>query len=386
MKKKYLIPVLLLLAACGQNEWPDGLWPGYTGVITFSSPYEADTRAALRSGSFEAGDKVGVLGYCVAKSSQGVDYSTSPWDTKKDFCTPDIFYNQELTYDGTGSWNYAWNEIGNISGLHPWEENESYTYSFFAYYPYADDNGTITVENKNMGTVKLSDRDQRSDPTIIYTMPHMGNSTSFSLDWSAVPDFMLAYNIDHKKSDGVVSLEFRHLFSAFAFRVNNYNTYPVYISNLSVSGSGFYKSVTVTGQESGYTVGTDRYSGQFMLIGNNSGETFECPGAEEKGGQLVPTSRVITDENNEEIVLLFIPNANDKLTDDNNGSFNLTLQATEQNGDMIGSTRNMGLKDSSFRPGMRTVFNINIVGNDFIIQARSEDAWEDGGDSDIVFE
>ena len=53
---------------------------------------------------------------------------------------------------------------------------------------------------------------------------------------------------------------------------------------------------------------------------------------------------------------------------------------------MIGSTRNMGLKDSSFRPGMRTVFNINIVGNDFIIQARSEDAWEDGGDSDIVFE
>ena len=46
----------------------------------------------------------------------------------------------------------------------------------------------------------------------------------------------------------------------------------------------------------------------------------------------------------------------------------------------------MELKDASFRPGMRSVFNINIVGNDFIIQVESEDTWEDGGDSDIVFE
>ena len=44
------------------------------------------------------------------------------------------------------------------------------------------------------------------------------------------------------------------------------------------------------------------------------------------------------------------------------------------------------LKDISFAPGVRSIFNINIIGNDFYIQMRSDGSWSDGGDSDIVFE
>lgn len=401
MKNTYLLMLLLLvMVACGQDEWPSGAQSEYsTEVITFSSPYEAGTRAAaLRDGSFQMGDKVGVLGYCGA-SNGNVDISDEPWNTKRPFSYPDIFYNQELTYDGTGSWTYNWTGAENIGGLHPWLPNEDYTYSFFAYYPYAS--GTpdgagerdIVINGVNMGTVKLSGENDRSDPTITYTMPHSDGEN----DWWAVPDLMLAYTIDHRKSDGSVKLDFRHMFCAFQFRVNNYNLYPVTISDLYLSGGttnrqyGFYKSLSVTGQESSYSVGDDVYIGRFELLGGRSSEGFTCEGAEfDADDQLVPKSfDIVSAEKGHEgetIVLLFIPDADGKLTSDGNASLNLTMQARSEGEGDINATVNMKLKDASFKPGMRSVFNINIVGNDFIIQVESEDAWEDGGDSDIVFE
>lgn len=406
MKHIYLMPLLFVMAACGQDEWPSGAQSEYsTEVITFSSPYEAGTRAAaLRDGSFQMGDKVGVLGYCKA-SNGNVDISDEPWNTKRPFSYPDIFYNQELTYDGTGSWTYNWTGSGSIGGLHPWLDNEDYTYSFFAYYPYAS--GTpdragerdIVINGVNMGTVKLSGENDRSDPTITYTMPHSdGVDLKSGHDWWVVPDLMLAYTIDHRKSDGSVKLDFRHMFCAFQFRVNNYNLYDVTISDLYLSGGtttsprqGFYKSLSVVGQESGYSVGDDVYIGRFKLLAGHDEGGFSCPGATiGADGQLIPSSldieRAEEGHEGEMIVLLFIPDADGKLTSDGNESLRLELQARSEEGGEINGSVNMLLKDASFKPGMRSVFNINIVGNDFIIQVESEDAWEDGGDSNIVFE
>ena len=406
MKNTYLLMLLLLvMVACGQDEWPSGAQSEYsTEVITFSSPYEAGTRAAaLRDGSFQMGDKVGVLGYCKA-SNGNVDISAEPWNTKKPFSTPDIFYNQELTYGGTGSWDYTWTGTGNIGGLHPWLADEDYTYSFFAYYPYAgveNGDGSLTIstdEVDDMGTIRLSGENDRSDPTITYTMPHSdGENLDSGHDWWAVPDLMLAYTIDHRKSDGSVKLDFRHMFCAFQFRVNNYNQYPVTISDLYLSGGtesnprkGFYKSLSVVGQESGYSVGEDVYIGRFKLLSGRTTGGFLCPAATNNAdGQLVPSSfdiESVEEEHDGVIVLLFIPNADGKLTSDGNKSLRLELQAQSEEGGDIDADVSMLLEDASFKPGMRSVFNINIVGNDFIIQVESEDAWEDGGDSDIVFE
>lgn len=388
----FSLAFLVSMISCTQNDLPQGT-ETFDGGIVFTSPYSITRSEALRYGSFKGGDKVGVLGYCEAEN-QGVDISDSPWDTKKPFCTPDVFYNQELTYQGEGLWSYTWSGTENVGGIHPWiKDNEDYTYSFFAYYPYVEISSYTNKGNipNGGGTITLSGENEKDNPTITYTMPHNGNSTDDMLEWKNVPDFMLAYRVDHVKSDGVVRLPFRHLFCAFEFRVNNYNETQVTINSLHVGGEKFYKSVTVTGQESGYHVGDDRYSGYFDVI-STYGAGFECPAGniiKDTDGniiEVIPTTVSITTDGSatadgDPIDLLFIPDGNGKLTEDSNESLYLNIEINELN-----IRKSMNLKDASFEPGVRSVFNINIVGNDIYLQVESTGNWDDGGDSDIVFE
>lgn len=421
---KYLFFVagaFIALSACQQDESLTQRPQGDASVITFNSPYTVDSRSdAMRSGSFKTGDKVGVLGYCKA-SNQETDYSTSPWDTKKPFCTPDVFYNQMLEYNGTGAWDYSWTGTfdgeGPVGTLHPWSKNEDDTFSFFAYYPYAelaqqgdtwegiiDDDGLITDERDKrygLGTITLSGQEERGDPTITYTMPHHPAKLDSDLDWWVVPDFMLAYKINHKKQDGSVKLDFRHLFCAFEFVVNNYTLDDVVIEDLYIGGgkeengitTGFYKSVTVEGQESGYSVGNDIYYGDFKLIGEEN-RPYILPNLtcgkgtliNEETNEIKPTNTEIK-YNNSAISLLFIPDYNGKLTTDGNESLYIRLRVTKDGQTFIkDEPRSMNLENISFAPGVRSIFNINIIGNDFYIQMRSDGSWSDGGDSDIVFE
>lgn len=353
---------------------------GYSSeVILFTSPYTVSRSAQMRYGSFEVGDKVGVLGYCKAEyriegQDEAVDASNAPWERKKEFAKPEVFYNEPLTYQGNGAWTYNWTETRNINGLHPWYNNTSYTYTFFAYYPYAAD-GTIS---NNMGTITLSGRDAAGDPTITYTMPY----TDGELAWNVVPDLMLAYRVDHLKSDGAVSLNFRHMLCAFEFEINNYNAKPVTIRSLRFNGTDFYKSLSVTGQEQDYTVGDDRYSGYFQLISS----PIDCPAAMVDEGVTTPgTVRLMADgtaasegELKEVLDLLFIPDAEGKITE---GECSVRMSI----GNNSESTQN--LRDGmTFEPGVRSIFSINIIGDNFVIQVRTENNWSDGGDSDINFD
>lgn len=408
-----------LLAGCQQDEIPSPQPAGDGTVITFNSPYTVDTRsAAMRSGSFIQRDKVGVLGFCKAYN-QGQDNSDAAWDYKKMFCTPDVFYNQELTYDGTGAWNYKWTEtdfdgLGPVGTLHPWSRNEDDTFSFFAYYPYANVNGrgtgTIEIDGVEMGEIQLSANDHRGDPTITYTMPHNDVASRTSTkNWWVVPDFMLAYKTDHRKADGTVTLKFRHLFCAFEFEVNNYNTEAVTIEDLYLGGGtvqngviteGFYKSLTVTGQQSGYSINEDElYMGRFKIVGRDPQSTSEdkhvlvnltCPPAqttEESGAEVVITPSVTPVMYNDSPVdILFIPDENGYLTSDRNESLYINITATTESNKKFGGDFIMNLGNQSFQPGLRSIFSINIMGNDFYIQMRSDGTWEDDGDSDIVFE
>lgn len=392
--------LLTMMGSCTQNEVPEQKGT-FEGGIVFTSPYTTSRSEAMRSGSFQAGDQVGILGYCKAENMD-VDISSSPWDTKKPFCSPDVFYNQMLEYTSNGLWNYEWNETGNIGGLHPWiDERTDYTYAFFAYYPYVaitdrNNQGIIPYNNSTadngMGIIKLSSKTSTGDPTITYTLPHNGSLISSKLQWDRVPDLMLAYKTNHVKPDGTVRLDFRHLFCAFEFKVNNYNEDPVRITNLRVSGEKFYKSVTVTGQESGYHMGDERYSGYFDILSTYGGDGFECPrGSIEKdeNGNIIkvtPSTVTITtdggvNDQGTPIDLLFIPNEHGKLTEDNNETLNLNITI-----DGIVRDKSMNLSEASFQSGVRSVFNINIVGNDIYLQMESLGNWDDDGDSDIVFE
>lgn len=413
MKKPitYILPLLFLLGACSQEELPQTPSPDYAaGVITFQSPYTVTRSAALRSGTFQPGDSVGVLGYCKASNTVNgveIDYSTSDWNTKKVFSKPDVFYNQKLEYTKDGLWTYSWSGTFDkqeaVGGLHPWSSNEYDTFSFFAYYPYAKknnkENNVITNSSgEEMGTITLSGEDATGDPTITYEMPHgVGSSITSTKNWWVVPDFMLAYKVDHKKEDGSVKLNFRHLFCAFEFEVNNYNQEEVIVKDLYFSGgefegktiiAGFYKSVTVTGQQNGYSVNENNlYGGRFKIVGRKDDEdehiltNLSCPGAQDSG-QPATTS---IDYERRPISLLFIPDERGMLTTDANKSLSMDITLTI--GDKEVERKGiMNLGNQSFQPGVRSIFSINVIGNDIYVQMRSDGTWENDGDSDITFE
>ena len=389
---------VLALGACQQEETGAPASGYSTEAIAFTSPYMS--RSAQMRDQFESNDEVGVVGYCRVVGQE--DYSTSPWDTKKALATPDMFYNEKLTYTEEGLWTYSSHrdqETNTVEdGLCPWYANEAYTYTFFAYYPYAEEltsHVNVTVGEKTYdclsgnisggkGTIALSSDKTLGDPIIRYTMPHTGTANTSPLNWKSVPDFMLSYKVDHLKRDGAVSLNFRHLLCAFEFEVNNFNPAAVTINNLQFRGEDFYKSVIVVGQESGYSVGSDRYSGYFNIISGGA-SSIEIPAAIVTGEDVTPsTVKLTADEAGELIDLLFITDAQGKIT---SGDCGIMINATME-GQTIGTgNRYMGIdSEMSFQAGVKSIFSINIVGNDFILQIRSDDYWEDGSDSDIRFE
>ena len=387
MKRYKYIGLLLLagLAAACQKETVAPAGAGYsTEAILFTTPYTVSKSAAMRDGYFERGDKVGVLGYCKATGLNGEDYSASEWDTKKPFATPEVFYNQELMYEDNGVLSYNYSGDNAVGTLRGWYNEPDYTYAFFAYYPYAQlgygNRGTIYAEDgrTSMGTITLSGENATGDPTFTYTMPYRSNSsTSTLLNLDRVPDVMLAYTVNHRHSDGAVSLKFRHMLCAFEFEINNYNEEPVEITSLVFRGENFYKSFTITGQKQDYTPNDDRYSGQFQLL--SEGKPLVCPPALETDGMIVPGKAIVSlDGSDDPIDLLFIPDADGKITA---GICSVSVQMEGER------ERTQNVRDGmSFRPGTRSIFSINIVGDNFVIEVRADNAWSDGGDSNIYFD
>lgn len=242
--------------------------------------------------------------------------------------------------------------------------------------------GTITAEDgeTSMGTIRLSNEGDTGDPTFTYTMPYRSNSstsTSTLLNLDRVPDVMLAYTVNHRHSDGAVSLKFRHMLCAFEFEINNYNEEPVEITSLVFRGENFYKSFTITGQKQDYTPNDDRYSGQFQLL--SEGKPLVCPPALETDGVIVPGKAIVSlDGSDDPIDLLFIPDADGKITA---GICSVSVQMEGER------ERTQNVRDGmSFRPGTRSIFSINIVGDNFVIEVRADNAWSDGGDSNIYFD
>ena len=392
MKRYKYIGLLLLagLAAACQKETVAPAGAGYsTEAILFTTPYTVSKSAAMRDGDFIEGDKVGVLGYSkVTYTANGVevDASTSLWDAKKEWAKPEVFYNQELTYKGNGVLSYNYSGDNAVGTLRRWYNEPDYTYAFFAYYPYAEVsyNRRYKVYRGEIeggkGTVTLSGEDETGDPTFTYTMPHEGGDMDVSLNLDVVPDVMLAYTVNHRHSDGAVSLNFRHMLCAFEFEVNNYNTYPVTINSLQFSGEDFYKSFTITGQEQDYTPNDgERYSGYFNLLPNGA-ITCEAADTDENGVVIAPSNTKITVSRDSEdpVDLLFIPDADGKITE---RECTVTVETSKED------VRQQNIKEGmSFEPGTRSIFSINIIGNNFVIQVRTLDNWSDGGDSNIYFD
>ena len=400
MKKRQImringyIGVLLLagLAAACQKETEAPAGAEFsTEAIMFTSPYTVARSAEMRDGNFIENDRVGVLGYCPANLVVGgitQNGYAANWNDKKEFATPEVFYNEPLTYQGNGSWTYEYStgsgtHVGDLCAWYEGDGEEDYKYTFFAYYPYVElpnGSGTIYKEDgrTSMGTIELSGKGVKGDPSITYTMPFEGGNSNTRRDIDVVPDVMLAYNVDHRKADGAVPLEFRHMLCAFEFEINNYTENEVTINALTFRGEDFYRSFTITGQEQEYTPGSGRYSGTFNLLPEGS----ITVGA--RVDENTPTTVKLTMDgtaDGELIDLLFIPDGEGKITAEGSSVCAVNVSTT------AGNESNQNLRDGMvFEPGVRSVFSINIIGNNFILQVRTQERWTDGGDSEINFD
>ena len=175
------IGVLLLagLAAACQKETEAPAGAEFsTEAIMFTSPYTVARSAEMRDRNFIENDRVGVLGYCPANLVVGgiiQNGYAANWNDKKEFATPEVFYNEPLTYQGNGSWTYEYStgsgtHVGDLCAWYKGDGEEDYKYTFFAYYPYVElqigseeltygsETGTIYKEDglKPMGTFTLS--------------------------------------------------------------------------------------------------------------------------------------------------------------------------------------------------------------------------------------
>ncbi len=358
----------LLCLSC-QQEYPDSSIYVGEGIV-FTTPYSS--RSTVYT-AWERGNQIGVMGYCDGKNG-GQDIYADLWDAKKDFVTPDIFYNQPLTYDENGNWAYNWNS----QGLHPWlgvgKENAKYT--FIAYSPYTD-NGAI---GNREGTFSFSDQSFKGEPTFKFTMPHTGWSEQSELGLN-VADVMMATRKDHTKADGTVGLNFEHMLTAMEFEVNNYNLdKDVTIKKIAVKGSGFYKEFTVKGVNiENYTVEDGTYMGTFNV--QSEPITLKMAEGNLETGEIIPTTRKIANADGTPLDLLFIVDQNHKIFSENG---ECSVIVTTEKGD----SRSLSLKEGNvtFTRGVKNIFSINYVGNDFLLQVRADENWEIGGDDNIYFD
>lgn len=133
----------------------------------------------------------GVMGY----HWENIDQN-DVWSTMEPKAKPDVFYNQKIVFD----------ENLNLHTYTPEKEwNAGYLYSFFAYYPYNDNNSITISSNNNEGT-----------PYLTYKLPT--NPVN-------MVDIMTAavYNTDYKNNSGYVNFHFKHRLSAIDLQMLNLN-------------------------------------------------------------------------------------------------------------------------------------------------------------------
>ena len=130
--------------------------------------------------------------------------------------------------------------------------------------------------------------------------------------------------------------------------------------------------------------------GRFKIVGRDPNSEKEdehilvdltCPAAQDSGQ---PTTTSIAYDGSP-ISLLFIPDERGMLTTDDNESLrmDIKLKIGDKDVERVGI---MNLGNQSFQPGVRSIFSINVIGNDIYVQMRSDGTWENDGDSDITFE
>lgn len=393
MNTKYILPILAfgaLATACSDEPSVSPQTDDAT-YINFGVPTATvETRApeALPEGvhqgstllnGIQTGTSFGVMGYCRAYqpgSTTVIQQSsaTASWSAKRANVFPEIFFQQEVTYDGSIC-RYTYDGTGmprkwltNADG--GGEDAGLFKYTFFSYYP----KNSFTVTSPASATAKGA-------PVFEFSMPFSSTDMATPLDQSQVPDVMLSAIYNTTKG-GKVKFDFTHALTALAFTVNNYNeNMPLTVYEISVSGE-FWKTMTVDmNQNPVYFDFKDTYKGTYTIYDNAEG--MDIPAS--IGGTSV-TPPAFADQ-----YMLLISGKIDNATGMSYlGHKDLKVNITYKFG--AGGE----IKTASFtrpatfvpRPGTMYQAQLNFVGDAFVLQFvnANNDYWENGSDSDITFE
>ncbi|MDD3038674.1 DUF1566 domain-containing protein [Bacteroides sp.] len=169
----YLIGLSLLVTVSGCNKEELPYYEPSGDAIAFHDG-DSWTRAAVKT-SFAEGDKIGVFGYYLPSGT---------WSANSSNTAPNFMYNKAMTAATNGK-DFTY------SPTMYWPADTDASLSFFAYYPFTDNNG-ITV----------SDQTTTGAPTLTYTV---------NPDVTKQVDLLTSKPLtDRKKADGAIAFEFKH--------------------------------------------------------------------------------------------------------------------------------------------------------------------------------
>ena len=359
----------LLASACSDDEIA-GLPTFADTAIEFGAPsvgVEVGTRGPVNQ--LPDGASFGVFGYCLAQTSPSdqtlnTASGNQVWDYKKQLCRPEVFYNQQVTYN-QGVCTYTPPE--------QWYAPTDYNYSFFAYYPYGN-----TFQGNTFFTTSTT-ATTLGAPKVEFSIPFDSTDETTPLDDSKVPDAMVAQSIDVTRNTGQVQLNFLHILTGLNFQVNNYNVdengnpgNPVTIHSLKLRGK-FYKSVQINFDQ-GYDFPDETFHGTYTIL-DDSDKDVTVNGLE--------SVSKIGDK-----TLLLVSNLNKTSTDDGYLG-QLSLDIVYSFGDSQRRSRSFP-RPENFLPSGGTIYTaqLNFIGDSFVLNfiVDNNQQWEDGGDSDITFE
>ena len=343
-----------------------------TDYVQFSTPMlgvETMGRSSFIDGTLPENSSFGVLGYCVPYqrgSETDWDWGSGSvlWNVKRSNVHADVFYKQEVVFDGTAC-AYAYGNTGeprkwyNIADNPDAVNPEEYSYTFFAYYPYGDGNGF---------SVEPTTAEAKGAPILTFTMPFNSTILTEPLNDERTPDAMIARVANVQKGNGNVSFTFNHVLTGLGFWVRNYNQeHPITLTSVKLRGN-FTKSVIVdfTGDEMTY-----RYAGTY------SGEYTLFAGEQE----VEATNGEIALLDNKHILLISgTPTENIYLGTD----VKVLVEYVYDGANKTATLERPG----NFMPraGTKYTGQINFVGDAFVLNFVAEEQWEDGGDSDITIQ
>lgn len=369
IKNKYLFAGIVTLFAffsCQKEELQGNSSDSIRFNVKVAEIKNAATRSTLHTGNTLTSGSFGVLGYCVphvpgTQSTEDLIGASKTWDEKKDNSHPDVLYKQKVDIsNGSTTYEYKHPESGTvIGGAAPWvttyangSDPATYTYSFFAYYPFEDGVWTVVTPQSQSGT-----------PQFAFSMPFNSTNTNTSLADANIKDVMVAATYDRTCFDGAVPLNFNHVLTGINVRAQNANTSgTIYITSVTLKGT-FNKTVTIDFDDDPPTV-SGNYRGTFTFYSNTSGQTLS-------NGSTINIGNGKT--------ILLLPHNKFGLASENSDVSLSVGYKTSRNG----TIRNKTISLSGFMPVAGINYTLNLVFARSAIQlsVTPGENWEDGGDS-----